>query len=429
MGRIRAARIAGVTLVACFGLGSPARTALADNKNPNFIPLGETESFLGNAGTGRPNDTGAVYYNPAGLVELGEGRISISGSVYLSFSTHYDAALHFDNTDIPFDSSGFVVIPSAYVATRRIGDWIGAVSVLVPDSFQLNNRLPFTTPSTTGNLIQSNSVSELWIGLSAAHKLGEHWSVGVTLFGIQHEEMGTEGFDLTNTSTMAFLTNLVQTDSNVLGLAATLGVSYSPTDWLRFGLRVQTPLLQVYGKESAYQQSHQVTTGAPAQAPGDDESGPANYAMPLDATFGSAVMPASWFALLADVSLQFGATYSTFPSSPAFNETVTLKPTPRFNLGMELKPLPAFPVRLGIYYNPSASGGHPGDPDFFKQDFYGMSGGVGLDTLLKEFKVRTTLGGFYAFSFGEGTPALANGATASVSSRAIGVLLTTGYAF
>ncbi|HEY4013240.1 MAG TPA: hypothetical protein VGM06_07870 [Polyangiaceae bacterium] len=427
MSRVSHVRAAGWAV--SLAVASAATTARADNKNPNLIPLGETESFLGNAGVGRANDTGAVYYNPAGLVELGEGRISISGSVYLSVSTHYDSFVRFDNTDIPFDNSGFFTIPSAYVATRRVAGWTGALSVLVPASFQQNNRLPFATPSTKDNLIQSTSQSELWVGLSAAHKLGDKFAIGLTAFGILHEETATFGLDFQNPTTMAFASDVGQTDSTVFGFVATLGLAYLPTDWLRFGLRAQSAMLQVYGKESAYQETHTVAASGAPQSSGDDESGSANYAMPFDFTLGAAVTPAPWFAVLGDVSLQMGTSYATFPSSATFNEEVTLRPTPRFNLGVEMRPATAFPVRLGMYYNPSAEGRSPGAANYSKQDYYGLTAGVGLDTLLKEFKVRTTVGVFYAWSTGQATPIGVAGTTAAISSTAIGVLLTTGYAF
>ncbi len=391
---------------------------MATTRTLNLIPLGETESCLGNAGGARPNDTGAVYYNPGGLVELHEGHISISGSVYLSVSTHYDAFVRFDGTNIPFDNSGFFTVPSAYVATRHFGDWVGALSILVPASFQQSNRVPFTTPNTTDNILQSTSQSELWIGLSAAHKLGDRFSVGLTAFGILHQETDTFGLDFQNPTTMAFASAVGQTDSSVFGFAATLGLAYTPTDWLRLGFRAQSALLQVYGKETAYSQSHTLAPNAPAQSTGDDESGPANYAMPFDFTLGAAVLPADWFALMADVSLQVGTSYSTFPSSPVFNEVVTLKPVVRFNLGAEIKALPAFPVRLGVFYNPSAEGGNPGTASFSRQDYYGFTAGLGVDTLLKEFKVKTTVGAFYAWSAGEATPISGDGTTAR-RSRAI----------
>jgi long-subunit fatty acid transport protein len=419
LGRLRAPGAAA--LAVCAGVFSVAQVARGDNNNPNLVPLGEAESFLGNAGVGRANDTGAVYYNPAGLAELEAGRISVSGAVYMSVSTHYETYLHLDNTDVPFDASGFVTIPSTYVATRRFGDWTCALSVLVPQSLELNNRLPFMTPNGQGNIVYSQSDSEQWIGLSAAHKLDERWSIGVTVFGVRHEEIATVGFDFEAPVAMTSTTILAQSDFSSIGFLGTLGVSYLATNWLRFGLRAQTAFAQVSGNESFFRVVH--TPGSQAQT--DDVNGAANYGLPFDFSLGSAVRPADWFTLLTDVSLQLGMSYSSFPASSTLNSTVTLKPTPRFNMGMEFKPAPMLPVRLGLFYNPSANGGNPGDQGFSKQDFYGLTGGVGLD----DVHVKTTLGGFYAWSTGLITPLLANGDRASQSTRAAGALLTTTYSF
>jgi hypothetical protein len=399
--------------------------ARADSSNPNLFPLGENESFLGNTGVGRAVDTGAVYYNPAGLAELPSGRIAVSGALYLSFSTHADAFVNLDNTNVPFDASGFVTIPSLYVATRRLGDWVGALSVLVPESLQLDNRLPFTTPSRRGNIVYSQSLSELWIGLSAARKLDERWSLGLTVFGIQRQQTQTLGLDLQSTATATeFTSSISQLSLNTFGLSATLGLSYLAADWLRFGLRAQTALVQLFGSGTSYQVTHNPSGTPPTSV--EDVHGDANYAMPFDFSVGTAVLPFESLTLLADVSLQLEApSYSTFPASGIFNETIVLKTTPRFNVGVEVRPSPAFPVRLGGFYNPSARGGTPGDANYSKDDYYGLSGGIGFN----DAHVRTTLGGFYTQSSGSMTPVGALGTTASVSNRGGGVLLTTAYVF
>ncbi|MDP9000553.1 MAG: hypothetical protein M3O46_10625 [Myxococcota bacterium] len=409
------------SVAACF-IGTVAADARATNSNPNFLPFGENESFLGNAGVGRANDTGAVYYNPAGLAELGGGRLSVSGALYLSFSTHFDAITRADNTNIPFGYSGFNTIPSTYVATRRIADWVCALSVLVPNSLKLDDHAAFSTPNAQGNLVYTLGQSDLWLGLSAAHKIDERWSVGVTVFGIEHEETSVIGADAQSVAmpTSLFSTSLGRESLLTFGLSATLGASFIATDWLRFGARAQTALVQLYGKGDSFQ--IQRTVNGTSTAAGEDVRGPANYAMPFDFSVGTAVNPTEWMAILLDVSLQLGAEYSSFPASTQ-NNRVKLVPTPRLNLGVEMTPEPHVPIRVGAYYDPSANGGHAGDANFLKEDFYGLTAGVGLN----DEHVRTSLGAFYVWSSGESTPV--PGATASLSSRGFGALLTTAYVF
>jgi hypothetical protein len=421
-----------VTSVAVCLVGSLAGEASAANSNPNFLPFGENESFLGNAGVGRANDTGAVYYNPAGLAEIGNGRVSVSGAVYLSFHTHFDALTREDNTNIPFDFSGFNTIPSTYVATRRVGPLVCALSILVPSSLKLDDHASFATPHVQGDLVYSISQSDLWIGLSAAHKFDERWSAGVTLFGIEHEQTNVIGADARNVAapTSMFATSLGRESLLTFGLSATLGVSFIAADWLRFGARAQTALLQLYGKADSFQLLRVVggtppAAGGPQPAAGENVQGPANYAMPFDFSVGAAVTPTGWLALLLDVSLQLGTSYASFPASTQFNETVTLVPTPRLNVGVELTPAPAVPIRVGAYYDPSANGGKAGEANYEKEDFYGLTAGVGLN----DEHVRTAVGAFYVWSSGQATPGGGVGTTAPVSSRGVGALLTTAYAF
>jgi hypothetical protein len=412
---------------ACLALAGTPRAAQATNSNPNYLPFGETQSFLGNAGVGRSNDTGAIYYNPAGLTEVHEGRVSVSGAIYVSFSTHYDAIAHTDNTNVPFDYSGFNAIPSTYVAMRRFGDWALALSILVPNSLKLDDHATFTTPNVAGNLVYSLDQSDLWVGLSAAHMIGDRLSVGMTLFGIEHEETDIIAVDASNVNVAApdsvFSTLFTRRSMASFGLLGTFGVSCRATDWLRFGVRAQTALVQLYGKGESFQ-VQRTLNGTPSSQ-GENVKGTANYGIPFDFSVGTALSPETWMTVLFDVSLQLGLSYSTLPESVLGNSQVNLVPTPRLNAGVELTPAPAFPLRLGAYYVPSANGGRPGDSGFERQDFYGLTAGVGIN----DEHIRTSLGGFYVWSTGQSTPSGALGSTAAVSSRALGGLLSTAYAF
>jgi hypothetical protein len=399
--------------------------AEATNSNPNYLPFGETQSFLGNTGIGRSNDTGAVYYNPAGLTEVSEVRVSVSGAIYVSFRTHYDAIAQTDNTNVPFDYSGFNAIPSTYVAMRRFGDWALALSILVPNSLKLDDHASFTTPHVAGNLVYSLDQSDLWVGLSAAHKIGERVSVGMTVFGIEHEETDLVAADASNLAApdSVFSTLFSRRSMVTFGFSGTLGASYRPTDWLRFGVRAQTALMQLYGKGESFQV--QRTLNGIASSQGENVQGTANYGVPFDFGVGTAISPQTWMTVLIDVSLQLGLSYSTLPESALANDQVNLVPTPRLNAGVELTPAPTFPVRIGAYYVPSANGERPGDAHFERQDFYGLTAGLGIN----DVHMRTSLGGFYVWSTGESTPSGAFGTTAAVSSRAFGGLLSTAYVF
>jgi hypothetical protein len=400
---------------------SASGVARADNANPNIIPLGQNEAFLGNTGTGRPTDTGAVYYNPAGLAELGSTQVSLSGTVYASVHEHSSGIAVIENTNIPFDASGFDAIPTALVLTRPLGDWMGAFSVLVPLSLQFDDHTSLAIPNVLTNLVFSTSETEVWYGLSIARKLGPHWGVGASLYGVQHGETDVLGLDTVNPSTGAFITSLQRENLSVYGLLGILGISYVASDAVRFGLRAQTAMAQVYGKGESYS----ITRGVAQTAlpiPSEDVTGPANYRIPFDFSLGTAVKPAEWLTLMGDLSLQLPTSYQAFPAS-INNETVTLRATPRLNLGAEGLVTPSNPVRVGFYFNPSARGGQPGDPNFEKLDYYGLTAGVGMN----REHVRTSVGGFYIWSHGQMTSTAP--AASSLSITALGAMITTAYVF
>jgi hypothetical protein len=416
------ARSTPIVLAALLVVLGGASNAGADNSNsnPNLIPFGETESFLGNAGVARATDTGAVYYNPSGLAELESGRISVSGAVYMSFSVQYQAALNIDNTNIPLNVSGFDTIPSTYVATRRFGDWVGAFSVLVPTSMILSDHVSFTTPNTTTNIVYSTQTSDLWVGLSLAHKLGEHFSLGATVFGMQHSETQVIGVDIEN-GPNAFGTNMERTSLDALGFSAVVGATYIPTGWLRVGVRAQTPFIQVHGSGDTYEITHPLTGASSSES---IQAG-GNYGKPFDFSLGAAVAPAPWFTFLADVSLQLGLSFTEFPASNDFNDVTSYKATPRVNVGAEFLPDPSYPIRVGFLYDPNTNSGSPGDPGYAGEDFFGLTAGVGFASP----HVKTCVGGFYLWSNGQATVSGTDNAVAPYNSRAFGALLTTAYAF
>jgi long-subunit fatty acid transport protein len=402
----------------------PASAALADNSNRQILPLGESEAFLGNTGVGRATDTGGVYYNPAGLAELRANRVSVTGSVYVNITTQTDAIVHLDGADVPYKASAFNTIPATYAGAYRWDEWVVAFSVLVPSSIQVENRVPFTTLNTRSNLVHTTRISDLWIGLSAARRLNEQWNVGASFFGVQHQESNSTALDLQypGSTSSKVTTSIQQMNLNVFGFSAVLGVSYQPTPWMSLGFRAQSPLLSVYGKADSFQSTHGVTGGVITNSGEDLQGTAASYQLPIDMTLGTAVSPWSTLTLLADVSLQVGSTYDSIPASTS-NSHVDLKPTPRFNLGVEFKPTPTFPIRMGFFYNPSANAGSPGTVGFLQEDFYGVTAGIGLNSS----RVETGIGAFLLQSTGQSTPFGADGTVSSLSTRAVGALLTASY--
>lgn len=411
----------------CSLLLAVAAPAHADITNRQILPLGERESFLANSGTGDAGDTGAVYYNPAGLTALKSDKISVLGSVYLSYSTSTEALAHLDGTDVPYSASGFNSIPVTFVAAKKIAAWTLAFSALIPDSLQAENRSPVKTPSTTGTILQSYRLSDVWLGISAARPLDEEspWSFGATLFVVQHSQNNTAGILVDVPSgTNAFSLGISRVQLNTVGLTPNLGVHYRASKEINLGLRLQLPLIQIAGKADTY---NALRSSAASVTPTTEDKADtqAYYQLPLDATLGAAFTPTPSVEFLTDLSFQVGTTYDSIPGSSLNNHYETGF-TPRLNLGIEAKPDPTFPIRAGFFYNPSALHYLSDGGASSRENYYGLTTGFAVITQ----HVESGIGFFYIWAQGEVIPAGGPiDARAKLSTSAVGGLLTTAYVF
>ena len=405
-------------------------TALADVYNRQLQPFGEKQAFMANTGTGDASDAGAVYYNPAGLADLRHDRVSVTGSVYMNFASTSEAVTFLAGRPIPYTAAGFNTIPGTLVITRRIGDWTLAGSALVPESYQFDNRSRFSVPGYEGAFVQSFLTQDLWVGLSAAHAVGgsdSRLKVGVTAWGVKHEQSQLLSLPvLVSTQANTMISVASRVAYSTLALSATLGASYRATEDLKIGLRVQLPTWQLSGTGDVYVFNSIVSSGTVTTTT-EDLSGsglPAYYQLPLDATLGVAADLSPVLKLLADLSVQFGARFSSLPNSTQ-SKSFAPVPSPRLNVGMEAKWFESFPIRWGAFYNPSALHNLARvEGENGKADYLGLTAGFGY---VSEH-VETSLGGFAFYGFSRGIE-MGTGATVGGSVVGTGFLVTTAYRF
>jgi hypothetical protein len=420
--KIRVVHIGGVgASFFFFALSS----AYADIYNRQILPLGEREAFMGNSGTGDAADTGAVYYNPAGLASMARAKVSVLGSSYLSFDTAASSVAQIQGTDVPYEAKGFNTIPSAYVITAKEGQIDLAFSVLIPESYEINNRATFSSANTSGTVIQSTATADLWIGLTAATQINSQWSIGLTFFGVKHDESSVIALIIDdNASSPSTFAALASRDSlSVFGLSAVFGVEYKATDWLSLGLRAQSPFLQFTGTGDTYRANRSTISGG-SSAPDESQAGiPVKYELPLDFTLGSAFKLGANVELFLDLSLQCGSDFETIPNS-GLGTHVSTEATFRGSAGIEIGAIPSFPIRMGFYFNPSAERNlTTNDASEGSLNYYGLTGGI----VWKSEHVETGVGGFYIR--GSGPFITASNTIASETNTGTGVILTTAYGF
>lgn len=396
----------------------------ADISNRGAFPFGEIEGFIGNAGVGGAGSTGAVYYNPAALVELNHPKIAVSGSTYFHFRTDNDNIIRVDNTDLDYSASGFNTVPSSVVSTFKNDSFSWAYFVLVPESNQIENQVSWATPNTSTSIIQMNNASELWLGAAAGFPITSNLAIGGSLYAIRHTSLEHSSIIIdTLTATNTTSTTISHTSESVYGLSATLGILYKPVNWLSAGLRIQSPLLHLSGTGTGFSGTRTVNNGTLTNTNLQDNNLSARYTLPLDMTLGfRAVMQRGW-DLHFDTSLQTGLEYSRYPGSQ-FNVVETVKTTPRFSLGSRMGLSNYAVLSAGVFYNPSATPetatvsnplGHI--------DYWGITGGIDF----AYDRVKTGIGGFFAFSRAE-TQQIGNPAGLAKSDvRFIGAMVNIGY--
>lgn len=383
--------------------GALSGAALADIENRNLFPFGEREVLLGNAGTAQSPSTGAVFYNPAGLALLDHPTISVSGSTYLYSKLDVSPIAVADNTNLDYHATGFDAIPATVVSTIESGDWTLALSILVPDSIKLENRLTFPTPNTSTTIVQVVNSSDLWLALSGARYVGDGFALGASLFVMQHRDSQTIASvtrSLANRGVAAVTNSHLR--NTVYNLSLTAGAFWQATSFLDVGLRVQTPTVKLGGGADGYTFTQRVSQAGTGFDINENESKDiaSRYTLPLDMTLGTKVTFGGGLSLLADLSLQAGAAFDAFPDSP-YSSPVDTRATFRANFGLEAELTDSFLLGAGFIYNPSSFRTIEGRKEGASyRDFLGVTGGVSFQS----DRVRSGVGLFYLWSSGEYLP-------------------------
>ncbi len=350
-------------LSGCAVLAAAAPVA-ADATNRNFLPFGERAAMLANAGITSANSE-AVYYNPANLARIGHSELSVSGSTFLRFELATDAAISLQGVDQPFDASGFVIIPSTIVSTYDLGSWTLATAVLVPDTFELSNRVTFQSPDLRITQLVDQRRQSLWLGAGLARSLGPDLSIGVSAFVSNETEAETSFVRVESGDPATVLAEqLTRSDITVRNLSAIVGVMWQPSPALGIGVRIHTATVKLTGSGEIYQSAVQVGTDMDMFAERVIEDIDVARPLPWDLGLGISYRPLPTLSLLVDASVQLPASLTTMDDAVAGKTRLELDLAPRVGIGAEWELATSRWLRLGLMYNRSAlpAADEPGEP-------------------------------------------------------------------
>jgi long-subunit fatty acid transport protein len=402
-------------------LGPVAR---GDIYNRNALPFGEKEAFLGNAGTGGVQSVTAVYYNPAALVDLREARLAVTGSTYFQASRSSDNISTAPGAKIPYRESTFQTVPGTLVSTFLRGEWVWAYFLLVPEALEVENRTQWTFGSVNAALLLNSKATDLWGGLSGAYKLNSEWSIGVTLFGINRRGSTHYSIIAEDTSKANTASNTYRSLSmSVYCLSATVGVLYRPSEWLDIGFRLQSPFLHIAGDGTGFVSTQVVDNGVLTTATQEEKSLNARYSLPPDMTLGFHLVLTDSLDGYLDLSFQSPWTYHPIDNSPNFPDRDSVKATLRYSLGMKYRMTQDWELLGGFYLIPSGA----------REDTAAASlsiataKGATLGVQWVSERVRTGIGGFFAWSNAPVKQISGTAPPDDFSTRIFGALITVGY--
>jgi long-chain fatty acid transport protein len=264
---------------------------------------------LGGALVGRADDASAIYYNPAGIVQL-PGDQFMAGVTLITSKTDVRAGGVTTSSE-----QGWQYPPHAYY-THQINDqlWLGAG---VFSRFGLNTEFPENWPGRDNSYLAK--VQSLTFNPDVALKINEQFSVAVGV--------NATWFDLTQQNAAQ------EIKGDAIGYGFNVGARYAPSDWLALGATYQSKVTE--------------------NVEGSDLS--SSLELPQEFSFGIAVKPAQKW------SVEVGAVYTGWQSFDKLDvdfkngtKSVIAKDwnnVMRYQAGVEYTATKALMLRAGYAYD------------------------------------------------------------------------------
>lgn len=400
----------------------------AEVGNPNLLPFGEEEAFLGNAGIAHAGSAGATYYNPGALGFLRSRRLSVYGNGYIADQARVTKGIRFEGVDLPISSGSFSPVPLSSVSVFTGEHATYAFSIHLPDNLQYDFQVPHEQGPNRLNWTGSTSKSNLWLGPSLGAKAGERWAWGASLFAIRRAESYSSFVYLEKTSAPTFDGAIGRHwKATAWSALLVLGAQWEASESWRLGLRLQSPSLSLRGRMDYLLVAEGTMNGSPLSQLQNRRGLHYRYELPAQAGLGAQYSPRSGLSLLLDLNAQLPVAYNTAPANPTFGTSVRTRLRARANAGAKLRLTEDKNLLLGFAYNPSASVTDPNDVNQLDdEDFKGVTAGLQVDT----GKLVTAAGAFFLWANGEwrqGDILDSRVGTSSISHRIYGALLTASY--
>lgn len=326
----------------CFG-----ELAAADEYHYNNLLIGDRASGMGGAYTAVSDDATGMYYNPAGIVYVGDKNFSASVNAYYSQYKKYDNVIG----NKAFERNSSALLANYFGIVKAVGSYKIGFSYAVPDSVGENQNQTFDNVSSSVSrfTINLNNRDNTYnFGPSIATEISDTLAAGLTLYVHQRDaqlivNQYSERIDTSTQWTSHYF------HINETGLRPILGISWSPAEKVSLGLSASKTLV-LHSSASSQNTCWDSTAGGCAGAP----AGPSivrptitDYSIkrqyPTKIALGA--------AYFADKDLLFSGDftyYTAVKEDPLFGEKVA---TYNVAVGAEYYLSKKWAVRAGLFTN------------------------------------------------------------------------------
>lgn len=328
--------------------------------NTNILPLGDKEALMGNTGTGGLGSTGAVFYNPAALMQLEGSSFSLSGSAYMVYSFEATPFTVIDDDRLDYKGSGFQSVPTSLVMARSLGAWRVAFSLLVPAQFKYEGQqdwgFDLAGEPYRLKILQNYSESMFLGGLSVAHRINDRWSWGVSVHGQYFAYLSASDVRISSVNDPTRTALSTTRDQRSPISAYVLGGLHRQGEKLGLGLRVALPSIRISGKGEHYAYEYLALSGSnPPTVQETDLTGlKADFETPFDVRLGATYRSSERLKLAMDASYGTGVAYDVV-SGQGYSEREELESTYRLSVGAELNVQEQRALLLGLSWAPSTA--------------------------------------------------------------------------
>jgi hypothetical protein len=250
------AKIAAALLVA--GTAMWCGTAAAGNQDS--FALGNEAALTGGAVTAVAGDSGAAWYNPAGLATLRSNTVDVSASAFVirerSVPNALETSLPFAELSQDLSSLDILSVPSALVWVRELDQGLSAafgVFVPVQDRFSITVTESIQTEGRTGdedgrfeqNYDLDFSRSRYHAGPSLGWAATDSVRLGMSVFGVyeaRDRESSYWSAGASSTGRRAFTLNEQSSDSQVVGGQVVGGLQWEFARGFHLGLTLRSPV-------------------------------------------------------------------------------------------------------------------------------------------------------------------------------------------